>query len=248
MEPFSIKAVMLGLFVGAGFSYRGMKRKSLTASGALAAFTVGFLHVASGLRGFNLLVFYFIGTKATKYKHAIKVAKDSTAESGGDGGRGASQVLACSLLSSFLSVMHAFYCGGEQSIDFASSGDIQASQLTCAIIAHHATCLADTLASEMGILAKTSPILITQPWRSVPPGTNGVSKHVDFLSRLYSYFGVSLVESVAFEGPWSSHKHKQSFIIFFALPHFFYYTGCHTRRYDMECNRRSNYWSINSNL
>lgn len=48
-----------------------------------------------------------------------------------------------------------------------------ASALSCAIIAHHSTCMGDTLASELGILSKSAPFLISAPWRKVPPGTNG---------------------------------------------------------------------------
>lgn len=47
------------------------------------------------------------------------------------------------------------------------------SALTCAIIAHYCTCCGDTFASEIGILSKSQPFLITSPWRSVPHGTNG---------------------------------------------------------------------------
>lgn len=44
--------------------------------------------------------------------------------------------------------------------------------LACAILSHHATCLADTLASELGILSKKAPFLITT-FRKVPAGCNG---------------------------------------------------------------------------
>eukprot|EP00521_Asterionellopsis_glacialis_P000418 CAMPEP_0195247722 /NCGR_PEP_ID=MMETSP0706-20130129/1138_1 /TAXON_ID=33640 /ORGANISM="Asterionellopsis glacialis, Strain CCMP134" /LENGTH=206 /DNA_ID=CAMNT_0040299285 /DNA_START=25 /DNA_END=648 /DNA_ORIENTATION=- len=47
-----------------------------------------------------------------------------------------------------------------------------ASLFASAVLAHHATVLADTLASELGILSETDPILITT-FRRVPPGTNG---------------------------------------------------------------------------
>lgn len=44
--------------------------------------------------------------------------------------------------------------------------------LSSAYARHYATCLADTLASELGILAKPRPRHILT-WRQVPAGTNG---------------------------------------------------------------------------
>lgn len=79
--------------------------------------------------------------------------------------------MACSLLAVILSLIHGVYYGEEKPIDFVEYA--MASKLTCGVVAHHATCLADTLASELGILAKNSPVLVTQPWKTVPPGTNG---------------------------------------------------------------------------
>lgn len=40
-------------------------------------------------------------------------------------------------------------------------------------IAQYAAVAADTCSSELGILAKSQPFLITAPWKQVPRGTNG---------------------------------------------------------------------------
>ena len=48
-----------------------------------------------------------------------------------------------------------------------------ADVLVAGIISNYAAVAADTFSSELGILAKSNPRLITAPWRSVPKGTNG---------------------------------------------------------------------------
>lgn len=177
MIPFSSTAILLGAFVATSLARRGMKRKSLSQSGAIAAWFVGFLSVVTGLRGFVLLFFYQIGTWATKYKKSLKEQKDSTASEGA--ARGASQVLSCSLIAIALSLVRSKCCGQEEPVNFEM--DPLAASLTCAILAHHSCCLADTLASELGILSVQSPLMITQPWRRVPPGTNGGVTMMGFL-------------------------------------------------------------------
>ncbi len=173
MEPFGTKALALATLTSSLLSLRAYKRKQLTLVGTIAAFVVAFLLVGSGLRGLNLLTFYLVSMKATKYKKELKAKIDGTiASNDGSTVRGTSQVLACSLVATVLSVVHTFYCGAEQKVVFEANHKLSA-QLTCGIVAHHATCLADTLASEMGILAKSKPRLITKPWKEVPSGTNG---------------------------------------------------------------------------
>lgn len=49
-------------------SFHGLRKKSLSPSGALMAFVVGVLTMAGGLRvfGVTLIVFYLLGSRATK--------------------------------------------------------------------------------------------------------------------------------------------------------------------------------------
>lgn len=183
MDPFSIKATVVATLMASFLAVRAHRRKSLTPPGSLAAFAVGFLLIWTGLRGFNLLVFYFVAIHATKYKKEYKATIDGTiASNQGSTTRGVSQVLACSLLATILSLWHAVACGAERPIAFDYSRKENrndgtdpslASHLACAVIAHHSTCLADTLASELGVLSNSPPVLITQPWKQVPSGTNG---------------------------------------------------------------------------
>lgn len=57
---------------------------------------------------------------------------------------------------------------------FTIKRDLLIFQLWCAYIAHYSCATADTWASEVGILAKGNPRLVTSLFlRAVPPGTNG---------------------------------------------------------------------------
>ena len=161
-----LKQTFLAFAIASLMAWRGYKRKSLSRSGAVAAWIVGFCSIFCGMRGFLLLFFYLIGTKATKYKANFKSKLEEIDASC----RGPAQVLACSVIGILIQTIHFIYCGKERSIDFEESQ--LASSLTCALIAHYATNLADTLSSELGILSKSDPILITSLKR-VPRGTNG---------------------------------------------------------------------------
>lgn len=171
MDPFGVQAVSTAGIIGSVMAVRAVQRQSLTVAGALTGFAIAFAMVCTGLRGLVLLVVYQVGSWATKYRGSEKSHRDATLATHAQ--RGATQVLCVSLLACLLSLYHAAVCcGSEKPVDFQRYPT--ASHLATAVTAHHATALADTLASELGMLAhQQQPFLITQPWKRVPPGTNG---------------------------------------------------------------------------
>ncbi len=55
---------------------------------------------------------------------------------------------------------------------------------------------ADTYSSELGILSKSKPRLITAPWRVVPPGTNGGVTRAGLAAGLLGSFILSATSTV----------------------------------------------------
>lgn len=160
-------------------SNSGLKKKSLNTEGAFAAFIVASLSLATSWRnGITLLSFYWTSSKLTRVGSKIKGKLEEGVTEGGE--RGSSQVFACSLIAVICACVRrvlvgkdgALLIGGDvvsSSLSLALFGD----QLTLAYVAFFACCAGDTWASELGILSKSLPRLITKPWKSVPPGTNG---------------------------------------------------------------------------
>ncbi|OTB02424.1 hypothetical protein M426DRAFT_24750 [Hypoxylon sp. CI-4A] len=166
--------------------YRAYSHKSLTPLGIVTAALTATAHAVHpwNLPFVLLVVFFLAGTRATKVKADIKtgLTLNSQGSSGGEGPRTHVQVLANSLMASFLTLLHAYQLRArrnsivvdgevpEGSFCYSWGGDL----LVVGIIANYAAVCADTFSSELGILSRTSPRLITS-WslRKVPRGTNG---------------------------------------------------------------------------
>ncbi|KAK4936268.1 hypothetical protein LTR10_022796 [Elasticomyces elasticus] len=156
---------------------RAYTRKSLTVVGCLVAgltATIHALHQSS--IPFTLLgTFFLLGTSATKVKHDVKatLTQSSSGSSGGEGPRTSVQVVANSGCATLLILIHVWLYGlGNTTAPQCFGRGTTADILLMGIMANYAAVAADTLSSELGILSKSKPVLITS-LRTVPPGTNG---------------------------------------------------------------------------
>jgi uncharacterized membrane protein len=68
MEFTFLKVQLVPAFVAILLGGHGLRKRSLSPSGALAALVVGYLMLSVSLRSFgvNLIVFYLVGSRATK--------------------------------------------------------------------------------------------------------------------------------------------------------------------------------------
>ncbi|KAK1821274.1 hypothetical protein LTR12_004332 [Friedmanniomyces endolithicus] len=195
-------------------AYAALRHK-LTPPGILAGTLVALIHMLHPWQAFFwlLIIFFLLGTVVTRIGHKAKrlitqsahptptTGTGTAGESGGEGARTSTQVLANSGTACILILLQLWLLN---SSPFTSStlplspgpySPVLQAVLPIGIIAQYAAVAADTFSSELGILAKSSPFLITAPWKTVPPGTNG-GVTVDGL--LYGGLGsVLLVQTAA---------------------------------------------------
>jgi uncharacterized membrane protein len=215
---------------------RAYRRRSLTPLGCAIAFLSALAHSLpqSSLPFALLLVFFVLGTSASKVKHAEK-SRLTLSSSGQSASTSSSpstssvgetrthiQVLANSACVSVLCLLEFWFRAADEGLKqqqqqqcvfqpssasgwFPSwSGYGKATQsarsitvLECCLvgaIANYAATTADTLGSELGILSRGEPFLITAPWRRVPRGTNG---GVSLAGTLYGFAGATVIGLVS---------------------------------------------------
>ena len=146
-----------GALFAAILSLYALRKGSLTVTGSMAAWVVGFCtYLASGWHVAVLLMFFFGGTKLTKVGPEMKALREENYAS--HGGRDHYQVLANGGLGTVLSLLWI--------------NDKSNSCLLTAFLIQYAVVAGDTFASEIGILNTSKPRLIFG-FKEVPHGTNG---------------------------------------------------------------------------
>ena len=198
-------------------SVNGLRKRSLSPSGAAAAFLTGISMLSLPLRtpGIVLITFYLLGSSATRAGQPRKAELEDGHDHSTAGYRTAAQVFSnsASALVATLAwgALHApgypgvkvaealfgvrsvrytneTWCpldagithGWSRALLFIVLGCVSISHLLFSLAPdtpigsrrHFACCMGDTLASELGILSSSPPILLTT-FKTVPPGTNG---------------------------------------------------------------------------
>eukprot|EP00584_Thalassiosira_punctigera_P024705 CAMPEP_0172554266 /NCGR_PEP_ID=MMETSP1067-20121228/53841_1 /TAXON_ID=265564 ORGANISM="Thalassiosira punctigera, Strain Tpunct2005C2" /NCGR_SAMPLE_ID=MMETSP1067 /ASSEMBLY_ACC=CAM_ASM_000444 /LENGTH=312 /DNA_ID=CAMNT_0013342599 /DNA_START=279 /DNA_END=1214 /DNA_ORIENTATION=+ len=178
MTATDILRTFLGVLLAKNISSSGLKKGSLSQSGALSAFLVASLSLATSWRnGITLLAFYLTSSKLTRVGSNRKGKLEEGATEGGE--RGAMQVFACSLIGVICASMRRIFAGSDGPLLLGGSATtspgaaLLGDRMTLAYVAFFSCCAGDTWASELGVLSKSLPRLIIKPWKKVPPGTNG---------------------------------------------------------------------------
>ncbi|KAJ3069930.1 Transmembrane protein 19 [Podochytrium sp. JEL0797] len=173
--------ILLTTILYAALAWHGLKKNSLSLSGAIGAAAVCFPTFSHPDPLFMaiLLAFYLSASKLTKLGTSTKQALEEDFKMGGQ--RTAIQVFSNGFTGTFIACIHYMLVYHENrnsthALCFADGSDLWLSKLNTALIAayigHYACCNGDTWASELGIFSTSLPRLITT-FQPVPKGTNG---------------------------------------------------------------------------
>jgi uncharacterized protein (TIGR00297 family) len=152
-----IERAVAGALIAAAIAIAAWRAGSLSPSGAVAALVIGTAAVAAGWAWGALLILYFLSSSALS-----RMGTQVKAQRGGGivekgGARDATQVLANGAVFAAAAALQLVH--PSELWLAAGAGALAASA-------------ADTWGTEIGMLAKSSPRMITT-WRIVPTGTSG---------------------------------------------------------------------------
>lgn len=165
-------AAVIGAAAMAGW---GIRRGALSTSGALAALFVGAGTLGCSLRfGATLIAFFLSSSKLTQLQEEVKAVEED-AKQGGQ--RDWKQVFCNGFVPTLLSIAYGILSGFVD-VPLGSMPNVEpwraeaVTLLLGGFLGYYACCCGDTWASELGMLSKDTPRLITT-LRPVRRGTNG---------------------------------------------------------------------------
>jgi uncharacterized protein (TIGR00297 family) len=196
----------LGLLISSLIGFVAYRRGSLSRSGVLGAVMTG--TTIFGFGGFTagvLLVAFFVSSSLLSHFKQNSQQKQRAAEMFDKGGqRDLGQALANGGAAAVFAVIGSV---GVMWLFDRRVGTAESSALInnvwigsmAAVVGALATVNADTWATELGVLSKSKPRLITNPLRAVEPGTSG---GVSFVGLLAALAGAVFISMIFVIGRW----------------------------------------------
>jgi len=167
-----ILRIILSLLVSLGLALRSYNKKSLSASGALAAFFTGVVTFLSGWHfTWPLLGFYLSSSKLTRMGENKKMKIEADFKKGGQ--RDMFQVFQNSAPALIVIIIYVYLYGFCTPKSLGSSKKTAEIFLLCFYLGFYAAAAGDTWSSEIGVLSPRECRLITSWSKRVPRGTNG---------------------------------------------------------------------------
>lgn len=233
-QPDWLRCVLAILIPGL-MAYRGLKRKTIDYSGAVAGIIIGMSMILSSYIGMiALITCYLAASKATRFGEDIKRQFEPNFKNGGQ--RNWIQVISNLGAANIALLLRLIWFGvGEIRLDFLHSENYWNSWLLLSSLISISAALGDTFSSELGPVfsgPNTEPLLITT-LRRVPRGTNGGVTIDGFVAACIGGFIIGLCSylSIILFIPTTGHwAHTTSHQITWSTPqwpllHFCLYSG-----------------------
>ncbi len=180
-DAFTIVMMALTSLTIAGIAFY---KKVLDQGGSALAFLICFVSGTFGHWSWLLLLLIFVGSSFLATRFAIVYKMALGVEESDAGTRGGSNVVSNGIVPPLVAICY-------------SIGLLQPEQALVAFTTSIAAATADTMASEIGVLSP-KPVLITNPRKSVEPGTDGGISLEGTVASLLSAVSMSMLSFSAF--------------------------------------------------
>jgi uncharacterized protein (TIGR00297 family) len=210
-EPLTILSITIVSILISGIAFF---KKVLDQGGSALAFLVCFIIGTLGHWSWLLIMLIFVGSAFLATRFAIVYKKALGVEESDEGTRGGWNVISNGIVPAIIAVLY-------------SIGLLSPEQALVAFATAVAAAMADTMASEIGVLSP-EPVLITNILEKVEPGTDGGISLEGTVASLLSSISISMLSFAAFllfiE---ENHPFHASFKVdFWYISSFFGFLGC----------------------